>query len=171
MVNPTIFITYNPRSSLEQTLAVRLHTSGVVNGFKMYLPERGNSEISIDYETKRRIEESNYFVIFSFSKLSKVVLEEINYAYQKFNDKSKIIVIFHSSVGKTIRNPDHFTQFLFDPLKEPVDSMLRKIMDTIFQKFSSETAFKKRKEKELQNNMLALLGIGLGLFALSRLAK
>ena len=64
----TIFISYNPDNGLEQTLASRLHTIGAVNGFRMYMPDRFNSNSQLDYETIRRINLSDYFIVFSFGK-------------------------------------------------------------------------------------------------------
>ena len=43
-----IFSTYNPNIAKEQTLAVRLHAVGATSGFRMYLPERYNSETILD---------------------------------------------------------------------------------------------------------------------------
>ena len=54
MRNPVIFISYNPRNHDEETLAIRLHTIGAVNGFNMLLPDRYHSTTVIDDETKRR---------------------------------------------------------------------------------------------------------------------
>jgi hypothetical protein len=102
MKDKTIFITYNPNSEAEQTLAVRLHTIGAVNGFRMYLPDRFNSNTFLDIETKRRIEESGFFVVFSMSYLSDIVKQEIEYAYQVLQDKSKILVIYNKSLGKNL---------------------------------------------------------------------
>ncbi|MEY4935662.1 MAG: hypothetical protein RIS64_2021 [Bacteroidota bacterium] len=35
MNNPTIFISYNSNAANDQTLALRLHAIGAVNGFRM----------------------------------------------------------------------------------------------------------------------------------------
>jgi hypothetical protein len=84
----TIFITYNPGNQFEQTIAARLHTIGAVSGFRTYMPDRFNSETILDEETKRRINQSDYVVMFSLSPLSTIVKEEIDTAFKHIKDKS-----------------------------------------------------------------------------------
>lgn len=169
MKNSTLFITYNPNQLDEQTLAIRLHTIGTANGFRIFLPDRFNSAQVLDSETQRRIDESDYFIIFSLaSKLSKTVEQEINYAWQRFNDKSKIIVIYHAKKGKNLNHEasKKCTEIYFDPLEHKMDGIIHKIMETIFQKEES-----KKKNKEIEEGLVALLGIGLGLLILNELTK
>lgn len=90
---PTIFISYNPKSPDEETLAVRLQTIGSVNGFNTLLPDRFSSKGFVDRETKTRIKSADYFVIFASSHLSNIVQEEIDIACDYFHDPSKILVI------------------------------------------------------------------------------
>jgi hypothetical protein len=164
-----LFITYNPNLSEEETLAIRLHTIGTANGFQMYLPDRYHSQKSLDMETKNRIDNADYFILFSLSpNLSAEVQEELNYAWKRFNDKRKIIVIFHSKKTKSLilNGVPAFTEFAFDPAKQHMDQIMGKIMGEIFQK---ET--KKKQSKEVENGLLALLGIGLGLFILNEVTK
>ena len=119
MKTPTIFISYNPNSDFEQTLAVRLHTTGAVNGFRMFLPDRYNSDTIIDNETKNRISQSDWLIVFSTEELSEIVKQEIQYAWQKLKDKSKILVIYNFEKGKNIKGDitNHFTEIYFDPYK------------------------------------------------------
>jgi hypothetical protein len=169
MKSNTLFITYNPQQPEEQTLAVRLHTIGAVNGFRMFLPDRFNSTRVLDVETKRRIDDSDYFILFSFTdRLSPTVIDEINYAWLRFKEKRKIIVIYHSHAERSL-NPEasaHCTEIFFNPLKHNMDDVIRSIMDVIFQKEA-----KKQKSRELENGVLALLGVGLGLAMLNEFAK
>lgn len=189
MKDQTIFITYNPQSEAEQTLAVRLHTIGAVNGFRMYLPDRYNSTTFLDEETKRRIQESGFFVVFSLSRLSKIVKQEIEYAFQVLQDKSKILVIYNRHVGKNLigEMTDYFTEIFFDSYQETVDTVIHKIFTTVFEKkneelqnqITTEHTMRKKKElekqqeqeKKLQNGFLAFVGIGLGLLVLNELFK
>lgn len=169
-MKPTsIFVTYNPKSDLEQTLAVRLHTIGAVNGFRMFLPDRYNSETILDNETKRRIGEADYFIMFSTQKLSKIVQQEINYAAQVLKDKSRIIVIYNSRIEKNIigATTDNFTALQYDPVSDQQDAFLHQIMDIIKTK---EIANLKDKNSQ-QQALIALLGIGLGLFVLDSVAN
>jgi len=168
MKDPTIFITYNPNNDLEQTLAVRLHTIGAVSGFRMYLPDRYNSNSVLDFETKRKINEAEYFIMFSTQNLSKIVLEEINYAYQQWKDKSKIIVIYNKTLGKNIssnsKNP--FTPLSFDPFRDNQERLVNDILNVIKNKEKRKT----KKIKEQNQALKALLGIGIGLYVLSSLS-
>ncbi|HTB07234.1 MAG TPA: hypothetical protein VK806_09800 [Bacteroidia bacterium] len=174
----TIFITYNPKSEAERTLATRLHTIGVASGFKMYLPDRFNSEAILSEETKIRISQSNYVVLFSISPLSSVVKQEIDYAFNYLNDKSKIIVIYDKHKGKNLKGDitNHFTAFYHDDQTQ--DALLKELLETITHKEQVE-ASKKQSERiqELQKDidkrkkenaaLLGLLGVGLGLLILS----
>ncbi len=172
----SLFITYNPKSDVEQTLAVRLHTIGAVSGFKMFLPDRYQSETMLDRETKKRIAEADYFIMFSTKKLSKIVQQEIQYALEVLHDKSRVIVIYDKRIGKNIggKATDLFTALAFDPERDNQDVFLKKIIalvkDKEIQKLKREN--KAVKEENEQNRALtALFGIGLGLFVLDSLAK
>lgn len=70
MALPTVFISYNPNSDIDQTLAVRLHTIGAVHGFNMLLPDRVGFTKSVSNETKSRILSADYFILFSTEVLS-----------------------------------------------------------------------------------------------------
>ncbi len=176
MNNPTtIFITYNPNSELEETLAARLHTVGAVNGFTMYLPDRFNSETKVSEETKARISRSNYFVIFSTNPLSNIVKEEIEHAFNYLQDKSKILVIYDKEKRKNIKGKitKYFTPFYFDKFDNRQDKLLETIINTIAHKEKNETIkrqknqIKSLKRKNDDSNALAaILGIGVGLLVL-----
>ncbi|MEQ6118873.1 hypothetical protein [Reichenbachiella sp. MALMAid0571] len=159
---PTIFISYNPKSEEEQTLAVRLHSIGAVSGFKVFLPDRYNSDKSLDFETKNRIDESDFFIIFPTMSLSKIVQEEIDYAFKRFKDKSKILVIDDQLRGIKIKKSHLFTKISFNSETESIDEATRKVLEIIKSIESS---------KSTVNGFLALLGIGLGLFILSEIFK
>lgn len=169
MKGNTLFISYSPGQHDEQTLAIRLHTIGAANGFRIFLPDRFNSDRVLDSETKRRIEESDYFILFSFSrKISPIVLDEINYAWQRFKDKSRIVVIYRTDIPKSL-NPQtslHCSEIFFNPQKQQMDDVIKHIMGVIFQK---ET--QKKRDKEIENGLLALLGIGLGLLVLNEMPQ
>lgn len=169
MKNNTLFITYNPRQQEEQTLAVRLHTIGAANGFRVFLPDRFNSDRVLAAETQRRIDESDYFVLFSLTaNLSPVVADEMTYAWRRFKDKGRILVIYKQEGEKSL-HPEaskFCTEIYYNPSLQSMDSVLHKIMDVLFQKQS-----KLKNDKQLENSLLALLGIGLGLLALNEFAK
>jgi hypothetical protein len=175
MKSTTIFITYNPNVASEHTLAVRLHSIGAVNGFRMYLPDRYNSDSILDAETQRRINLADYMVFFSLGKLSNIVKQEIEYAFKHFQDKSKIIVIYNSVNGKNLKGEitHHFTSFQFNPVQDNQERLLQNIVNTIFQKQKTDnqnTQIRKiKEEQETQQGISALLGIGLGLFVLDAL--
>jgi hypothetical protein len=87
-----VFVTYNPKSRLERTLAIRVHTIGGVHGYKMYFPDRTKGDIDVSLETKQRIMISNYWVHFSpkNTKPSETILSEMELAKEQ---NVEIIVI------------------------------------------------------------------------------
>ncbi len=183
----TIFITYNPNIPTEQTLAIRLHTIGAVNGFRMYLPDRYNSDTILDTETQNRIASSDYVIMFSTTaKLSAIVKQEIEYAFQKFQDKSRIIVIYSTRRNLKGKGTEHFTEIYHNALEETTDSVIERILAIIVKKRQEQmkteqykveinnkkNEIKKLKaQKELDNALIALLGIGLGLAVLAVISK
>jgi hypothetical protein len=169
MKKNTLFITYNPHQVDEQTLAIRLHTIGAANGFRIFLPDRFHSDRILDMETKRRIDESDYFILFSLShRISPIVADEINYAWQKFKDKRKIVVIYSADMPKSLNSQSsvHCTEIYFNPNKQQMDDVIREIMDAIFKKEAQ-----KKKSSDIESALLALLGIGLGLLVLNEISE
>jgi hypothetical protein len=166
----TIFITYNPDSAFEQTLAIRLHTIGASNGFLMYLPDRYNSSTVLDDETKSRISKADYVVMFSISPLSKIVKQEIEFAFKRLNDKSKIIVVYDKEKGKNLKGDvvNHFSPIYMDKYNGNPDEALHDILKTIRGK---EVNSKIKNDKENSQALLALMGIGLGLLILGAATK
>jgi hypothetical protein len=179
-MKPTsIFISYNPNSELEETLAYRLHTIGAVNGFTMYLPNRYNFENQLSEESKSRISRSDYFVVFSTIGLSNVVKEEIECAFEYLQDKSKILVIYDKANGKNLSGDitNYFVPFYFDKYNNRQDELLNVIMNTISHKEQnviinnqSKEIQRLKEEKTNSNALAAILGVGLGLFVLSALS-
>lgn len=94
MIQPNVFISYNPNSEVEQTLAIRLHTIGSVSGYNMMLPDRAFGSNVVSTETRNRITLSDYFIVFSTAKLSEVVRQEIEIAFNKHRDRSRILVVY-----------------------------------------------------------------------------
>ncbi len=161
MALPTVFISYNPNSDIEQTLAVRLHTIGAVHGFNMLLPDRVGFTKSVSNETKSRILSSDYFILFSTTALSATVLGEIRIAASKLHDKSKILVIYDISVGKNLKGADNFTE-VYISRSSPVETILEKIISKV-------KTIQSRGNN--QGGFLSVLGpillTGVALFALS----
>jgi hypothetical protein len=184
-MSKTLFITYNPESSDEQTLALRLHSICVANGFTSYLPDRYDSITHISQTTKSRISLSDYVILFSLTNtLSNVVKEEIEFAFEKFQDKSKIIVVYNTRKNLSGSMTDHFTEIYCNPYRENTEQILDKIMQQVFRKEfekwdkAIEEAQKNKKKEELKhaeteknliNGILAILGIGVGLAVLASL--
>lgn len=176
----TIFITYNPNNDLERTIAARLHTLGAVNDFRMYMPDRFNSETVLDDETKRRIENSDYIILFSMGKISKIVKQELNYAFDYFKDKSKIIIIHDKHQERPLDiSHEHFTVVEFDYLSDSQDDFVKRVISAIrpIEKNNTKT---KHTTSEINDNMgsvvaitalTAIIIIGLGLLLLSLLKK
>ena len=161
MALPSVFISYNPNSDIEQTLAVRLHTIGAVHGFSMLLPDRIGFGQTVSSETRSRILSADYFILFSTSPLSSTALEEIKLAFAKLHDKSKILVIYDMGLGKNLKGADNFTEIFIDRTW-PVE----KIFNEIILKINSIP-----KKPNNQSGFLSALGpillTGVALFALS----
>jgi len=161
MALPSVVISYNPNSDIEQTLAVRLHTIGAVHGFNMLLPDRVGFSNAVSTETKSRILSANYFILFSTTSLSTTVLEEIKIASTKLHDQSKILVIYDIGVGKNLRGVDNYTEVYIDRT-----SSMETILNTIIAKVKSI-----QTKGNNSNGFLDALGpillTGVALFALS----
>ena len=140
MGQPTIFITYNPSSEFEQTLAIRLHTLGAVHGFQMLLPERFGPGSKLNEETKFRIQQADYFILFSTTTLSKIVQQEIETAYSHLQDKSRILIIYDKKRGKNLINTEHCTEIFIDSGIERIDQIVQKIIGSIKKKNSPSTS-------------------------------
>jgi thiamine pyrophosphate-dependent acetolactate synthase large subunit-like protein len=185
-MNKTLFITYNPKNTDEQTLALRLHSIAVSNGFTAYLPDRYNSITHISENTKNRILHADYVIMFALTdKLSNVVKEEIEFAYQeKRMDKSKIIVVYSTQKNLTGSITEYFTEIYCNPYQENTEQILEKIMQAVFSKEfekwnkaieearkskQKQQIKRKEEEKDILNGILAILGIGVGLAILTSL--
>jgi hypothetical protein len=164
----TVFVTYNPGNDFEQTLAVRLHTIGAVNGFTMLMPDRFNSTNSLNNETAYRIKSSDYFIVFSTSALTEVVQQEVNMAFDHLKDKSRILIIYNKV--KNLKHNSNCTEVYIDAAKDSPQAILEKVITEIKQ---NQKNIKKQAEKK--DDTASVLGgillIGLGLLALDSLFK
>jgi hypothetical protein len=168
----SLFITYNPGNQAEQQLANRLHTIAAVNGFNAFLPDRFYDELGVSDSTRQRIQMADYVILFSFGPLSKVVKEEIQLAYQKTMDPSRILVIYDKSRGKNLTGKitDQFTRIdydrnSFDPAALQ-NQVFKAIQNHQFIETINRVPKQTKKEDEMANALGALLGIGLGLVVL-----
>lgn len=160
MINlPAIFISYNPGSEFEETLAIRLHTIGAVHGFDIYLPDRNSNSKNISIQTQNRINLSKYYILFSTTaKLSKIAEQEIQYAYNRLKDKSAIIIIYDAAQGKNIKGTNFCTELFFDRGKENTERFTARVMNTIINHHN--------KNKKQNEAFAGLLLAGLGLLLL-----
>lgn len=162
----TVFVTYNPGNDFEQTLAVRLHTIGAVNGFTMLMPDRFNSTNRLSNETAYRIKSSDYFIVFSTSALTEVVQQEVNMAFDHLKDKSRILIIYNKV--KNLKHNANCTEVYIDAAKDSPQEILEKVITEIKQ---NQKNIKKQAEKK--DDTASVLGgillIGLGLLTLDSL--
>jgi hypothetical protein len=169
MNNQTIFITYNSNAATDQTLALRLHAIGAVNGFRMLLPDRSNSKTVLDSETMARINIADYFILFSSVNLTKIVQAEIAYAYKQWHDKSKIIVVYDKAVGgKNLINTEQCTEILIDTQSQPLNTIVAKIMGVVYNG-QHQMLQKLERENREKDGLITFLGIGAGLLLLHAL--
>ena len=157
---PAVFISYNPHSDIEQTLAIRLHTIGAVHGFDMLLPDRYYHANTVSTETRSRILLADFFILFSTESLSAVVEEEIIIAFSKLHDKSKIVVIYDQHIGKNLRGADNCTEIYIDTQDDPL-----KLVTQITKKI--QAAQTKNTDTGFLSSLGGILLVGLGLFALN----
>jgi hypothetical protein len=157
---PAVFISYNPDSEAEQTLALRLHTIGAVHGFNMILPDRSLSSRVVSPETKGRIQLSDYFIVFSTESLSAVVMDEIGIAFSKHHDKSKILVIYDKSRSKKVAGLENCTEVYIDTREDVLKNV-------------NDIAAKLKSVNPGTDDLISVLGgillVGVGLFALSEI--
>ncbi len=156
---PTVFLSYNPYSEVEQTLALRLHTIGAVHGYNMILPDRTFNSQVISLETKGRILISDFFILFSTESLSEVVQEEINIAFSKHKDKTKILVIYDTRTGRNLTGAENCTEVYIDTTEDALT-----IVTSIADKIKS---LKAKTDESFLSTLSGILLIGVGLFALS----
>jgi hypothetical protein len=160
----TVFVTYNPKNEFEQTLAVRLHTIGAVHGFNMLMPDRFNGSNTINLETTHRIKNSDYFILFSTSQLTPIVLQEINVALTHLKDKSKVLIIYDRV--KNLKGMQNCTEVYIDSSKESADDTLRKVMNEL----KGDKKLPAKKEESTGSILGGILLVGLGLLALNALS-
>ena len=174
MMTPEIFVSYNPKSEIEQSTALRLQTLSSLYGAIVHLPDRVGSS-GLKETTKQKILKSQVFVMFSTANLSEAVKQEIEYALKS----DKRVVIFYDKVrGKNldtfhIKNKN-LVEAQFDPRKDDTATILKKVMDHGgFLGPKSLTPLSKRKNGANTTNMAigALVGVGLGLLALWALTR
>jgi hypothetical protein len=157
---PSIFISYNQNSEVEQTLAIRLHTIGAVHGYNMLLPERLSNAQTVSIESKYRIEQSDFFICFSTVTLTPIVQQEINIAFSKLHDRSKILVIYDERVGTNPTGAENCTAVFINTQDDPL-----KIVTAITKKL--QTTSTKNESESILSTLGGVLLLGLGLFALA----
>lgn len=155
---PKIFLSYNPGSEFEETLAIRLHTIGAVNGFNMLLPDRNKSRI-ISEETKTRIRSCDYFIVFATNTISKIVKDEIVVAFEKMHDKSKILVIIDRQNKGKIQTIKNCTSIIIDSMAHSKEEILSHILKQI--KSGEVKTAKKQKGNEEAVAGVLLAGLAL----------
>ncbi len=167
---PAVFITYNPKSEFERTLAFRLHTLGAVHGYHVSLPDRQTGREKVSPETYTRIGNSDYFILFSTSKLSSTVEEEIKVAWEHLHDKSKIIIIYDGV--KNLKDTQNCTEIIVDSDNMPLEQIAMKVMEKLKSNYAVVPPKNSVKNKNSNDNVLAgLLIAGLGLLLLGALLE
>ena len=154
-MNPTVFISFNEKSELGRQTALRLQTIASLYGFKVYLP--GRSPISGDEPTLAKIYHSDYYVVFALEKVSKQLLYEINYALEQ---NKTVIVLYDKEVGSTLKFEREYKNMFISKIdfeNNYLDKQLEEISE-----FLGNHHNDKKKKREKENALLALLGIGLG---------
>lgn len=173
MNSQSVFLSYNSLSEIEQILALRLHTIGSVNGMNMYLPDRRIKDFQSDTETMLRISLADWFVLFSVgSKIEKRVLDEINYFIKMKKNPKRVILVYNPVLGKRIHGEvsRDFIDIPFDPKRQSQQEINNKIISEINKTSNLQNELKGENSDSSLNQILALLGIGIGLMALNSLS-
>jgi hypothetical protein len=166
---PSVFISYNPNSDFEETLAIRLHTIGAVHGYNTLLPDRTNNQSEVTANTKQRINMADYFILFSTTpKLSSTVAEEIRLAYLRFHDKSKIITVFDAKQGRNLKGLEHCTAIFIDSATQGTTQVLEKILEAVKKK-DAKSSLIVPPVTDNSNVLAGILLAGLGLLLLGAL--
>lgn len=175
-MNNAVFISYNPNIEEEQTIAIRLHTIGALNGFTMYLPDRYHSDTHLNKETQYRIKQADWFVVFCTQSPSPILQQEILYAKQQLQDASKIIVIATVEQAKNLEEQYfkgvnyHFmnTSASDFQIEKVIHAIIKKIKFTVKKEQTQQELIKTNKSNEA---LKTLLLTGIGLFMLSKLTE
>ncbi len=148
-MSTTLFISYNPNSEIEQSIALRLQTLASLQNVSVLLPDR-HGATRLKESTKARIKEASAFVVFSTASLSKTVKEEIEYARSL---RKNVVVVY--DVKKNVSSRlEGVTEVSANFERESPDAILKKILERV--------AFK----SDNQNAFAALILFGLGMLLL-----
>lgn len=128
-MNSLMYISHNPDSSFEQSLALQIQILSLAHGLSVQSPERNGSD-KLNDETKDRILNSKYFFLFLESEISEIVLREINFALSM---GKKVLIIFDAR--QTHKFHVHTDWFHESPIiigVNPERDDVGKIMGTVF---------------------------------------
>lgn len=157
-----IYITYSESPfKVEENAALRLQTLSNLYGINVSLPYRLNRSTVVDPETKARISDADYVVVFSvISASSAIVHKEIEYSLSL---NKPIIVIYDKTRGKNLKIKKHpkVQEVYLDIYNS--DDNLSEIAGFLQQQLKSSAKVK----NDNSGLGIALLGIGLGLLALA----
>lgn len=158
----TIFISYNPSESQEQSLALRLQTLGSLYGLHISLPDRIGSTTLKD-TTKSRIENTDLFIVFSTKNLSKPIKDEIAFARSL---KKRIVVVYDKDVTRNL-NLDDVHEIEFDKENDSPEKVLKKILEVVRAPIRRGVAKKIVTPKQNNDSFAGFLLVGLGLLLLA----
>jgi len=164
----SIFISYNPNSARERQLAQDLYKKGKQNGFFIYLPERTHGD-NLTYETRNRIDNAEWFVIFSTVPLSRTVADEVNYAIQRGKEPNKIIIIYSRQLGRNITGNTNITdRFISFDIDDYDLNSIEKLKNDIFLRISQNitTNAQRRLQQTEDTNTALKVILGIGIAAL-----
>ena len=166
-MTPSIYITYNKKSNnhIEESTALRLQTLSNLYGLNVILPYRPDLAFNRDSESANRITNSSYVVVFSMTPLTTRLQNEIKFAVAR---GKPIIIVYDKNNGKNIYHNERKIKEVSLDTKKPEDTI-----SEIAEYLNTATKFKNNQVSRDQENGvgIALIGIGLGLLALSLIAN
>lgn len=167
-MTPKIFISYNPDVEIEQSTALRVQTLSSLYNAVVHLPDRSGTT-NLKENTKQRIQDAMVFVMFSTHKLSKMVLDEVNYALQV---NKRVIIFYDKRIGKNLNTSNikdaNFLEKFIDPEKDNPADLLNFVLDNggFVSTASNANLVDKKKDSTANAALAAIVGVGLGLLLL-----
>ncbi len=162
-MNNKVFITFNPNKTIEENTAMRLQTLSSLYGIEVNLPARFAS-----YEiTKERIKKASIIVAFAMSNPESEILKDLKTA---IDSKKTILIIYDKKQNEKIDFGDYQNLKKIKIDYHNSNQSLEEIAQFLNNALKQNQTQQKNKYT-LDNTILPILAIGLGLLSLYAFTK